>query len=280
MEIVSATDDHAYAVARISGARRPPVFLVMDVKSNGVMRTFHTHPQLSGARLAPVHDIEFRARDGALIRGYLGSLLNVNGEPRDQPALVVIAREGAGGAPADYGYDFERQLFAGRNYTVLQVNHRGLGGRGAAFVQAGGEASGQKILEDIIDGVRWAIQQGVADPRRICLYGSGHGARAVLAAAAREPGLFKCVVGMNGAYDPPLIENAGSITADVLLMHQRSDVDFPLEQASRLRASLRDAGKAPDWKVIDRFGSGALTPDQRADIYRDVFRFLDRQLAR
>jgi dipeptidyl aminopeptidase/acylaminoacyl peptidase len=161
---------------------------------------------------------------------------------------------------------------------VLQLNHRGLRGRGAQFADAAKWRSQGR--QDIVDGIRWAIRQGVADAERVCFYGSEHGALLAASAAADEPELFKCVIGVNGAYDTVLLDQAKSLKATVLLMHQRNEPDFPIEASSSLRKALQSAGNTPQWKVIGPDYIGFLVPSARAAAYRQILSFLDQQVGR
>jgi dipeptidyl aminopeptidase/acylaminoacyl peptidase len=190
---------------------------------------------------------------------------------------VVIAHEGPQGKAADYSYDFERQLFAAQGYTVLQVNHRGLHGHGAEFANLASWRDNAQ--DDVVAGVRWAIQRGAAEAGRVCLYGSGGGAGFTFAIAARTSGLFTCVIGVNGAYDSTLID-AGSLKAKVLLLQQRHDPGFPIDSGLRLREALRAGGHPPQWEMIGPDDAGLLTPAIRAAAYRKIFAFLDQQLGR
>lgn len=277
IDILNATDDYGLAVARISSARRPPVFALLDVKSVHAMRTFQTYPQLNVSRMAPVDAIEFRADDGVTIHGYFTTPLDSEGNRRHDAPLVVIAHDPQRSA-VDYDYDFERQLFAAQGYAVLQVNHRGLRGRGAEFANQANWRG--KARDDMEAGVRWAIQQGAAAAGRVCFYGSGHGAGLALEVASRTAGLFHCVVGVNGAYDSKLIDDAAFLEAKVLLMQQRHDPVFPVDPALRLRSALREAGHPPQWEMIGPDDAGFLTPAIRATAYRKIFHFLDQQLGR
>src|SRR5690606_7970097 len=196
-------------VVSISSGARPTMFLVMDVKTGKSITGMHGYPKLQGRRISPVQAIEFTARDGLAIRGYLTTPLNLKGEPRRDLPLLVIAHDGPAGEFPDYQhvadsrYDFERQLFASRGYAVLQVNTRGSSGRGAAFQQAGDGEWGRAVQDDYADAVRWAIKEGIAAADRVCFYGTGYGAYTALMAAAREPELFQCVIGVAGVYDLP-----------------------------------------------------------------------------
>src|SRR3546814_2089302 len=75
-----------------------------------------------------------------------------------------------------WAFDNDAQFLASRGYLVLQVNFRGSEGRGHAFERAGYRQWGTRVQDDLIDGVRWAIAQGHADPARICSYGASFGA--------------------------------------------------------------------------------------------------------
>ncbi|HTQ37221.1 MAG TPA: prolyl oligopeptidase family serine peptidase, partial [Steroidobacteraceae bacterium] len=209
VDVMNATDDLATAVVRVGSARRPPIFLLMDVASRSSLKGMYTYPKLHGTRLSPVDAIEFQARDGLRIRGYLTTPLDADDKPDRQRPLLVIAHDGPGDAPSDYRYEYERQLFASRGYAVLEVNHRGSSGRGVAFERAGDGKWGREVQDDYADAVRWAIQDGVAADGHVCFYGTGFGAYSAMTAAARAPDLFQCVVGVAGVYDLPDLYKEG-----------------------------------------------------------------------
>jgi dipeptidyl aminopeptidase/acylaminoacyl peptidase len=306
IDIMNATDDLALAVVRVSSGRRPPVYLVVDVKNARSLTGMNTYPKIRGTRLAPVDPIEFISRDGLVLRGYLTTPEDADDKPRRGLPLVVIAHDGPQDDGADYRYEFERQLFASRGYAVLQVNHRGTPGRGAAFERAGDHKWGREVQDDFADGVRWAIKDGVAAANRVCFYGTGYGAYSAVIAAAREPGLFQCVIGVSGIYDlPRLLDNgkqeipfalqqgmsdnmeelqarspvsyASNVKAKVLLMHHGDDDRLPIDQSSRMRLALRAAGNNAQWEPIGQNG-GYFTPMTRAGGYTVMLRFLDQNI--
>jgi dienelactone hydrolase len=278
IDILNSVDDYSLAVARISSGRRTPVYVLVDADTVRVLRSFQTYPQLSGVPMAPVDAIEYRATDGSTIQGYLTTPLDSEGKPRRRAPLIVIEHEGPQGKAADYDYDFERQLLAFSGYAVLQVNHRGLRGRGAAFGDpARWHNEGQ---QDIVDGTHWAAQQGVADPDRVCFFGSGYGASAAIAIASSNPGVFKCVVAVNGAYDAAITASVKTLKSRVLLMQQRHEPDFPIESAYRLRVALQETNNTPQWEVMGPDDVGFLTPAVRAGAYGKILKFLDQQLGR
>jgi len=210
-----------------------------------------------------------------------------------------------------YDFDGEVQLFASRGYAVLQVNFRGSGGRGREFTFAGYRRWGREMQNDITDAVQWAVEQGTADPDRLCIYGASYGAFSALSGAYRDPDLFKCAIGMSGVYDLPLlfergdiqsresgmrylrealgtnmedlrnrspVYNAGKIKAAVMLIHGKEDRRAPFEHAKRMRAALRKAGNNPVW--ISEMGEehGIVNQNNRADVYSAMLEFLKKNL--
>jgi len=308
VDVTSATDDLAFAVVRVSSGARPPVYLVVDVKTAKPLTSMLTYPKLKGSRLSPVDAIELHARDGVTLHAYLTTPLDIKGKPRRGLPLLVIAHDGPRGQPSDYRYEFERQLFASRGYAVLQVNHRGMSGRGAAFERLGDGQWGRQVQDDFIDATRWALKDGVAAAGQVCFIGAGYGAYSALMAAAREPDLFQCVIGVGGVYDLPAlvgndgqippdirrafgsdpdelkarspVDNAASVKAKVLLIQQQEDEHIPPEQSSRMRSALKAAGNAPQWEVIGTEHSGYFTLEDRAAVYTRMLAFLKKQIDR
>ena len=311
VEIVSATDDMAYAVVWISSGARPPVYMVMDVRSAQALSGMQTYPKLKGTRLAPVDAIEFRARDGLPIHGYLTTPLDDRGKPRTGLPLLVIAhdgpeQQGPQEQPGSYRYEYERQLFASRGYAVLQVNHRGSRGRGLAFERAGEGRWGREVQDDYADAVNWAIRDGVAAKGQVCFYGTGFGAYSAMMTAARNPDLFNCLIGVAGIYDLPALADGGKlefprrlragfgsddanlkalspiahadeIKAATLLLYQPNDDTVPSEQSSAMRRALKAAGNTPKLETIGAGYSAYFTPQNRAAVYTQILRFLNKQ---
>lgn len=309
IDVINASDDLNYAVVRISSGRRPPLYLVLDVRTGNSAAGLHTYPTLRGHRLAQVDPIEFRSRDGLVVRGYLTTPEDTRGQARRGLPLIVVAHDGPLSDPAQYQYEFERQLFASRGYAVLQVNRRGSTGRGLMYERAGDGKWGREVQDDFIDGVRWAIKDGVADPERVCFYGTGYGAYSAMTAAAREPELFKCVIGVGGVYDLPRmlgegkgtipaamrqvlgsdmedlkarspVSLASAVKAKVLLMPHERDEYVPNEQSIQMRNALREAGNAAQWEILGQQYDGIHTPSTRSGGYVRILRFLEGRIGK
>jgi dipeptidyl aminopeptidase/acylaminoacyl peptidase len=99
------------------------------------------------------------------------------------------------------GWDRDVQFLASRGYAVLQMNFRGSGGAGSKFREAGSGEWGGKMLDDITDAAMWAAQEGVADAKRVCIFGASYGGYAALMGAATRPDLFRCAISYAGVTD-------------------------------------------------------------------------------
>lgn len=306
--ITSVTDDLSLAIAIISAPQLPPTYYVVDIPGRKLLVALASRPDLKAEQLGKVEPIEFTARDGLKIRGYLTT---PPGAPEKGLPMVVVVHGGPHGVHDSYVFDWETQLFASRGYAVLQVNYRGSGGRGREFLGAGYGRWGREMQDDITDGVRWAIGDGVADPKRICIYGGSYGAYAALTGVFREPDMFRCAIGMAGVYDLSLmfekgdiqsresgmnyleravgtdkeelkrrspVYNADKIKAEVLLLHGKLDERTPIEHAKRMREALEKAGNPPEWSTEWGEGHGFFDEANRAAAYERILQFLSKHL--
>jgi dipeptidyl aminopeptidase/acylaminoacyl peptidase len=304
----SETRDMSLAVAQVSAPQLPPRFLLVDVKNLKVLQQHPSRPALEDEDLSPTEPFEVQVRDGMKIRGYLTTPKGSSG--KNLP-MVVLVHGGPHGSFDRYDFDGEVQLFASRGYAVLQVNFRGSGGRGREFTFAGYRRWGREMQNDITDAVQWAVEQGTADPARLCIYGASYGAFSALSGAYRDPDLFKCAIGMSGVYDLPLlfdkgdiqsrasgvrylretlgtdmddlrnrspVNNADKIKAAVMLIHGKEDRRAPFEHAKRMRNALKKAGHASVW--ISEMGEehGIVNQNNRADAYNAMLDFLKKNL--
>ncbi|HEY1150928.1 MAG TPA: prolyl oligopeptidase family serine peptidase [Pseudoduganella sp.] len=259
--------------------------------------------RIDPATMAPRRSVSFTARDGMVLHGYLTVPAGVA-----RPPLVLLPHGGPHGVADRWEFDVDAAFLASRGYAVLQLNFRGSGGRGMDFVKAGYREWGGRIVDDLIDGVRWTLAQGLADPQRVCAYGSSFGAYAAMMVAVRAPGLLRCAAGNAGIYDLPLLLKeekdasgerllkeyvgtsedeqkrnspsflAAQVKVPVFLAHGKSDETAPLLQARAMRTALRDAGNEPEYWEVSSEGHGFYNPDNRADFYERLERFLARHL--
>ena len=129
--------------------------------------------------------VTIRARDGLELIGYLTTPPSASG-----PLPLVLNVHGGPWARDEWGYDPEAQWLANRGYATLQVNFRGSTGFGKTFLNAGNREWGAKMHDDLIDAVRWAVAEGVADEGKIATYGGSYGGYAALPAPPSRPTSF------------------------------------------------------------------------------------------
>jgi dipeptidyl aminopeptidase/acylaminoacyl peptidase len=138
--------------------------------------------------------VVIRSRDGLNLNSYL--TLPVGVAPKGLP-LILFVHGGPWGRDT-WGYNSTAQWFANRGYAVLQVNFRASTGYGKKFLNAGNRQWGLKMHDDLIDGAKWAVEKGIADAKRIAVFGGSYGGYAALAAATVTPEFFACNVDIVG----------------------------------------------------------------------------------
>ncbi|MGA8139207.1 MAG: S9 family peptidase [Desulfobaccales bacterium] len=256
-------------------------------------------PWLHETELADMRPVSYQSRDGLTIHGYL--TLPKGLAPGNLP--VVINPHGGPWARDHWGFDPEIQFLANRGLAVLQMNYRGSTGYGKAFWEAGFKEWGLEMQDDISDGVAWLVKQGLADPRRIGIYGGSYGGYATLAGVTFTPDLYACGVDYVGPSDlftmlasfPPywelerqkLYEMVGDPVKDAALLRKVS----PLFHVDRIKApllvaqgandprvkkvesdeivqALRKRGIQVQYMVKDNEGHGFRNEENRFDFYR------------
>lgn len=176
---------------------RPVRFYFYDRVSKHLEFLFTPRPEFEQYKMTESKPVVIPARDGLKLVGYL--TLPAGVEARNLP--VVLYPHGGPWARDDWGFDSLTQWLANRGYAVLQVNFRGSTGFGKTFLNAGNHQFGQGMEDDMIDGVKWAINEGIADPKRVAIMGASAGGYATLRGVSRYPDLFRCGVDLVGPSD-------------------------------------------------------------------------------
>jgi dipeptidyl aminopeptidase/acylaminoacyl peptidase len=309
VHFIDFSDDGSKLLFSVRSDRNPGEYYLYDRVAGRADLLFQAQRRIDPALMAERRPLRFAARDGLALTGYLTVPRNL--APGARPPLVLLPHGGPHGIADDWFYDADAQFLANRGYAVLQVNYRGSGGRGEAFLNSGYREWGDKIMNDLADGVRWVAEQKLADGDRVCVYGASFGGYAALMLAAREPALFKCAVGYAGVYDLPLlfedddvrsraslrsvvaryigtdkaelarispVNLAATIRAPVLLVHGEADQVAPIEHARRMRAALEKAGHAPAWLAVPKEGHGFYNEAHAAAFYDKLDAFLAQSL--
>jgi dipeptidyl aminopeptidase/acylaminoacyl peptidase len=197
VQIASRSTDGSILLVWVGHDREPGVYYVLDQKAGSLVQFKRTR-EIDPARLSPRRPISYTARDGLVIHGYLTVPRGMEGK---KLPLILHPHGGPFGVRDSWGYDRDAQFLASRGYAVLQPNYRGSGGYGREFINKGRQQWGRAMQDDLTDGVQWAIAQGIADPKRIAIYGASYGGYASLAGAMLTPDLYACAVNYVGASD-------------------------------------------------------------------------------
>lgn len=275
--VTSRTRDGRKVVLDVSSDRNPGEFFLLDRNTRRAEFLVARRSWIDPAAMAPVTPVRYATRDGASIEAYL--TVSEGPSARGKP-LILLPHGGPHGIRDYWEWDGWAQVLASRGYAVLQPNFRGSGGYGKAHERAGYRKWGTLMQDDLTDAVRWAVAQGIADPRRVCIFGASYGGYAALMSAVREPDLYRCAASFAGVYDLALQRRKSDIADHVLgrayldrvlgtdteLLAQQSPVTFvdrlkipvliahgtrdarvPFDQATTLRDALEDRSKPFEW---------------------------------
>ena len=307
--IQSATDDETRMIVAATSDRTQGTRYVYDRASDRLTSLGEVAPWLPESSMASVRPITYRARDGLVIHGYLTL---PNGVPA-KSLPVVVNPHGGPWHRDGWGFNPEVQFLASRGYAVLQMNFRGSTGYGRAFWEASFKEWGGAMQDDVTDGVRWLIAEGIADPRRIAIYGGSYGGYAVLAGLTGTPELYACgidYVGVSNLFTfmrtiPPywkpflammhemvgdperdralLTErspalNAERIRAPLLIAQGARDPRVNKDESDQMVAALESRGIEVPYIVKDNEGHGFHNEENRFEFYEAMERFLARHL--
>lgn len=293
----------------ISSDRNPGEWALLNRKTNSFARVLQRNSALDPAQMSARHYVRFKASDGLELDAYVTVPAGIT-ELKDLP-MVLLPHGGPYYVSDTWSFDSDAQFLASRGYLVLQVNYRGSGDRGDTFRAAGYREWGDRIQEDLIDGMRWAISKGYADEDRICVYGGSFGGYSALMLAAKAPKLVKCAIGIAGLYDlrsflddsdtsrsfqgrayiervigsdnDELLANsplamARKIKAPVFLAHGEEDKRTPFGQAEDMYDALVEAGNRPLWMPVEGEGHGFYVRDNQIEFYKKLEKFLDEHI--
>jgi dipeptidyl aminopeptidase/acylaminoacyl peptidase len=212
--------------------RNPGSYYLYEKNTEKLTKLGDINPDIKPAELCVMQPISYKADDGMTINGYL--TLPLGSKTTNLP-LVVMPHDGPF-SHTGWGYNPEVQFLANRGYAVFQVNYRGSTGFGKAFYSAGFKEVGGKIQQDITDGVNWLIQNKIANPKKIAIFGGGFGGFSALYGVSFHPGLYNCAIVQHGLINfftyikdaPPFMKPLVQMT------YER--VGNPETDASQLRA--------------------------------------------
>ncbi len=194
--IVDKDDNETQFLVIVQSDKLYGTYYQYDAKTKKFKLLYDLMPQLKEADMAEMRPIKFTSRDGKTIYGYI--TLPKEALQGKKVPLIVNPHGGPQGVRDSWGFNPETQLFASRGYATLQVNFRISGGYGKDFLRAGFKQIGRQLMEDVEDGVAYAIKEGWVDKDKIAIYGGSHGGYATLMGLVKTPDLYACGVNYVG----------------------------------------------------------------------------------
>lgn len=179
----------------------PSVAWLYDRGGRQLTRLYDTRPELAGAPLVPMHPVEIAARDGLVLPSYLTlphGTASAGAARPDHALPMVLLVHGGPWARDNFAFNAYHQWLANRGYAVLSVNFRGSTGFGKAFISAADLEWGAAMHDDLVDAVRWAVDEGIAQPEKVAIMGGSYGGYATLVGLTFTPELFACGVDIVG----------------------------------------------------------------------------------
>ncbi len=267
--ITSMNRDQTRFIVSVGSPSRPGRYYLFDTAWGKMQKLGTVNEQLKNSSYGPVKSIRYTARDGLSIEAVLTL---PKGRPAEKLPLILMPHGGPFARDSE-SWDWQAQFLADRGYAVLQPNYRGSSGYGVAFALKGEGQWGLAMQDDLDDGVKWAIEQGIADPDRVCMVGGSYGGYAAMRAAHRNPEIYKCAMSYAGVSDlsamirydrrylgskwgrtwvkeqaPDLkgvspINHVKDVKVPMLIMHGKRDRRVKVNQSRNFAKALKKAGK-------------------------------------
>ena len=307
--ITSFSKDETKAIIVTYSDRSRGTYYHYDVEKNKLTDLGKISPWLNENHMAEMIPIKYKSRDGLTIHGYLTLPVGIDG--KNLP--VVVNPHGGPWARDTWGYRSEIQFLANRGFAVFQMNFRGSTGYGREFWEISFKEWGKSMQDDITDGVNWLIDEGIADPDRIAIYGASYGGYATLAGLTFSPDLYACgvdYVGVSSLFTfmetiPPywelyrsmLYEMVGHPEKDKELLTSSSPllhvdkIKVPLfiaqgandprvkkSESDQIVKALKARGIDVPYMVKENEGHGFYNQENNFDFYREMEKFLKKHI--
>ena len=266
-------------------------------------------PWLVEAELADMKPVSYKSRDGLTINGYLTLPKGV--AAKNLP--VVINPHGGPWARDAWRFNSEVQYLANRGYAVFQMNFRGSTGYGRKFWEASFKQWGKTMQDDVTDGVQWLVKQGIADPKKVAIYGGSYGGYTTLAGVAFTPDLYAAAVDYVGVsnlftfmgtippYWKPYLEmlfemvghpekdkelltatspalHADNIKTPLFIAQGAKDPRVNKAESDQMVEALKKRGVVVEYMVKDNEGHGFANEENRFEFYEAMEKFLATNL--
>ena len=314
VRIVTTNTDRTKFVISVSSSTNPGDYYYYDKEFGTLSFLWERMPWIDRTKLSKMQPISYTARDGLEISGYL--TIPVNSDGKNLP--MVVHPHGGPNARDFYGFNDYVQFLASRGYAVFQMDFRGSTGYGAKHYISANKQFGKTMQDDITDGVNLLIEEGIADPERIAIFGGSYGGYATMAGLTFTPDLYAAGINFVGVVDLELLQEgsnrnsqrfngfyhelrmewgdpddpadreyiiessplqqAHKIKSPVLIVHGAQDNNVKLEHATKLRDKLKSLGKDYEWYVEPYEGHGFRGEQSTVNFYNVMEDFLERKL--
>lgn len=309
VSLVSMNHDEDRFIVRTHGDRTRGAYWFYDEKSGEFRKLADVAPWLPEKDLAPMKPVRITARDGVELPAYL--TLPPGRPAKDLPAVLLV--HGGPWTRDSWGFSSEVQFLANRGYAVLQVNYRGSTGYGRAFWEKSFKQWGRAMQDDLTDSAAWLVKEGIADPRRIAIYGGSYGGYAALAGLAFSPDVYAAGISFVGPSNlftlletvPPYwapmrkmqyemigdpekekalltaaspLFSADKIKSPLLIAQGANDPRVKKAESDQIVEALKKRGVDVPYIVKGNEGHGFGNEENRMYFYRAVERFLAKHI--
>ncbi|MCC7158870.1 MAG: S9 family peptidase [Ignavibacteria bacterium] len=307
--IVSKDDDEKKFVVRTYSDRSLGSYYLYDSIADTFLKLSDVSPWLNENELAETKPVTITTRDGLAMQGYL--TLPNGTEAKGLP--LVLNPHGGPWVRDVWTYNPEVQFLANRGYAVLQLNYRGSTGFGRKFWELSFKQWGRTMQDDLTDGVNWLVKQGIADAKRVAIYGGSYGGYAVLAGLAFTPDVYAAGVDYVGvsnlftflesipSYWKPYLEtmyamvghpekdnellketspvfHADKIKSPLFIAQGRMDPRVNINESDQMVEALKKRNIDVPYMVKDNEGHGFHNEENRFDFYEAMEKFLAKHL--
>jgi len=307
----SHDDEEEVFIIYAGSDRSKGMYYTYDYNSKKLSFLANPSPWIKEEEMAEMKPITYTTRDGLKIEGYLTLPRGV--KAKNLP--VIVNPHGGPWARDEWGYNSEIQFLANRGFAVLQMNFRGSTGYGRKFWESSFKQWGRTMQNDVSDGVKWIVDEGIADSSRICIYGGSYGGYATLAGLTYTPDLYKCGVDYVGVsnlitfmktippYWKPMLEmlyemvgnpttnegkerliesspfyNAEKIKAPLFVAQGAKDPRVNIEESNQIVSALEKRGVEVKYLIKENEGHGFHNQENRFEFYTEMEKFLSEHL--
>ena len=299
-------DNRRWLIA-IGSDQQGPQYWLWDRELDEIRKLFSVQPRLDAYDLVPMESLDLKARDGRRLPAYL-TRTPISARTGPQPLVLLV--HGGPQARDYWGFNPIHQLLANRGYHVLSVNYRGSTGLGKDHLLAGEGEWYARMQDDLVDAVRWAVDERIADPDRLVIMGASYGGYAALAGLTRDPDLFAAAIAEVGPSNlrtllesiPPYwesgrtilermigvgkvdldaispIQHVDRIERPLLLGHGANDPRVKLTESETIAAAMAERQLPIDFVVFPDEGHGLANPSNALAMYALVEAFLSQHV--